>query len=111
MKLPNGNKAQIGDKLDRYSLNIQHPKGKDKAVMFRNRLGITLANRELLETALLESVLKNDAIIHKNDEYGTQYDVKFLMTTEFGSSLVIGCWIIRKDEDFPRLTNTYPLDK
>ena|GEM_PF-3695955 len=41
MKLPNGDKAQLGDKLDRYSLNTQHSKGKDKAAMFRNRLEIT----------------------------------------------------------------------
>jgi hypothetical protein len=24
---------------------------------------------------------------------------------------VLSCWIIRTDEDFPRLTNTYPVDK
>jgi hypothetical protein len=30
MKLPNGDKALLGDKLERYSLNMQHPKGKDK---------------------------------------------------------------------------------
>lgn len=111
MKLPNGYKAQLGDKLERYSLNMEHPKGKDKAIMFRNRLGITLANKELLEGALLESAVSNEAKTHKTDAYGTQYDVNFLMATETGSSLVLGCWIIRTDEDFPRLTNTYPVDK
>ncbi|MFP4103563.1 DUF6883 domain-containing protein [Coleofasciculus sp.] len=111
MKLPNGDRAKLGDKLDRYSLNMQHPKGKDKANLFRNRLGITLENKELLETALLESAVNNEATLHKTDEYGTQYDVKFLMTTDVGSSLVLGCWIIRTGEEFPRLTNTYPVDQ
>jgi hypothetical protein len=55
MKLPNGEKAQLGNKLERYCLNLQHPKGKDKAILFRNRLGITLENKELLETSFIKS--------------------------------------------------------
>jgi hypothetical protein len=31
MKLPNGDQTQLGNKLERYVLNPQHPKGKDKA--------------------------------------------------------------------------------
>ncbi len=45
MKLPNGENAQLGDKLERYSLNLQHPKGQNKAILFRQRLGITLENK------------------------------------------------------------------
>lgn len=111
MKLSKGDKAQLGDKLDRYSLNTQHSKGKDKAAMFRNRLGITLENKYLLATALLESAVNNEAEIYKSDRYGTQYDVKFFMTTETGSSWVLGCWIICPNEDFPKLTNAYPINK
>jgi hypothetical protein len=111
MKLPNGEKAQLGDKLERYSLNLLHAKGKDKAILFRNRLGITLENKDILATALLDSAINQEAEIFKIDDYGTQYDVKFFMTTATGSSWVLSCWIIRTDEDFPRLTNTYPVDK
>jgi hypothetical protein len=110
MKLPNGDQAQLGDKLERYALNFQHLKGKDKALLFRNRLGIILENKHLLEAALLESVLHDAAETHNMDEYGIQYNVRFFMTTEVGSSWVLGCWIIRSDEDFPRLTNTYPVN-
>ena len=111
MKLPNGEKALLGDKLERYSLNMQHPKGKDKAILFRNRLGITLENKAILEVALLECAVNKEAEIYKTDNYGTQYDIKFFMTTETGSSWVLSCWMIRTDEDFPRLTNTYPVNK
>jgi methyl coenzyme M reductase gamma subunit len=111
IELPNGNQAQLGDKLDRYVLNPQHPKGKDKATLFKNRLGITLENKKILEDTLLEVAINHEATIYKQDNYGTQYDIKFLMTTEVGKSLVISCWIIRADEDFPRLTNTYPVTK
>jgi methyl coenzyme M reductase gamma subunit len=111
MKIPNGEKAQIGDKLERYSLNLNHSKGKDKAIMFRDRLGITLDNKHILEQALLKSLLENEAIIYRIDQYGTHYDVKFTLTTTIGSSLILGCWIIRQEEGFPRLTNTYPINK
>jgi hypothetical protein len=111
MKLPNGDQVQLGDKLERYVLNPQHPKGKDKAALFKNRLGITLENKEILESKLLDVAINQEAIIYKQDQYGTQYDIKFLMETEVGKSLVISCWIIRTNEDCPRLTNTYPVNK
>jgi hypothetical protein len=111
VKLPNGERAELGDKLEQYSLNSQHPKGKDKAAMFKKRLGITLANKEVLEAALLESAVRDEAIVYRTDQYGTHYDVKFSMQTETGSSLILACWIIRTGEDFPRLTNVYPVNK
>lgn len=111
MKLPNGDRAELGDKLERYSLNLQHPEDKDKAIMFRNRLGITLENKEILEATLLKSAVREEATIYRTDQHETHYDVKFFMTTAIGSSLVLSCWIVRTDEDFPRLTNAYPVDK
>ena len=55
--------------------------------------------------------MENDAIIYKQDRYGVHYDVKFVLHTEVGSSLVLSSWIIRQNETFPRLTNAYPVDK
>ncbi len=111
MKLPNGDKAQLGDKIERYSLNLHHAKGKDKAILFNNRLGITLENKDQLEIALLDAAVHQEAEIYKIDDYGTHYDIKFFMATATGSSWVLSCWIIRTNEDFPRLTNTYPVDQ
>jgi hypothetical protein len=67
MKLPNGDQAQLGDKLERYVLNSQHPKGKDKAALFKNRLGITLENKEILENILLDVAINQEAILYKQD--------------------------------------------
>jgi hypothetical protein len=111
MKLPNAQQAQIGDKLERYCLNLRHSRGQGKAILFKKRLGITLENKEILETALLKAAIAEEAIIYKEDPYGIHYDIKFLLQTEVGSSLVLSCWIIRTNEDFPRLTNTYPVDR
>ncbi|CAD5962214.1 hypothetical protein PCC7805_03265 [Planktothrix agardhii] len=110
MKLPNGDKAQLGDKLERYSLNSKHSKGKHKALLFEKRLGITLANKEILEKALQKAAIEGEAELYKIDQYGTHYDLVFSLLTDFGESLVLSCWIIKTTEDFPRLTNTYPIE-
>lgn len=111
MKVPNSDLATLGDKLERYCLNIQHIQGKHKALLFQKRLGITIENKEILEQALLQAIKENKAIIYKQDSYGIHYDVKFLLKTEIGSSLILSSWIVRQNEIFPRLTNTYPVDK
>lgn len=110
MKLPNGDRAELGDKLDRYSLNTKHPKGKHKALLFKKRLGITLANKEVLKLALREIATKGEAKLYKIDKFGTHYGLVFFLQTDIGESLVLSCWIIRFTEDFPRLTNTYIMD-
>ena len=111
MKLPNSDQAILGDKLERYCLNTQHLQGKHKALLFQKRLGITAENKEILEKALLQAIKEQDAVIYKQDRYGVHYDVKFLLSTEAGSSLILSSWIIRQNETFPRLTNAYPVNK
>lgn len=111
MKVPNSDRAVIGDKLERYCLNEEHQRGKRKALLFRRKLGITKENKQILERALLKAVKEQDAVIYKQDRYGTHYDIKFAISTEVGSSLVLSCWIILHNESNPRLTNTYPVTK
>ncbi|MBE9138376.1 hypothetical protein IQ254_14465 [Nodosilinea sp. LEGE 07088] len=101
MKLPKGNCANLGDKLERYCLNFNHRKGKDKAALFRDRLGITLENKEILEAALLLAALHNDAVVRSRDQYGYHYNIRFFMQTDVGEAWVLACWIIRQGEDFP----------
>lgn len=110
MKLPNGDRAELGDKLERYCLNYEHQKGKHKALLFEKRLGITIANKELLELSLKEAAIEGEAELYKVDQYGTHYDLAFELHTNVGESLILSCWIIKLTEDFPRLTNTYPID-
>ncbi|MEP0916350.1 hypothetical protein NC981_05940 [Leptolyngbya sp. DQ-M1] len=63
MKLPNGENAQLGDKVERYCLNLAHSRGRNKAILFRSRLGITLDNKEILEIALLEAAVTLDQFV------------------------------------------------
>lgn len=109
MRLPNGDKAQLSDKLERYCLNFNHRKGKDKAALFRDRLGITLENKVILESALLSAARRDDAILRSRDQYGEHFNIRLFMQTNVGESWILSCWIIRQGEDFPRLTNAYPV--
>ena len=111
MKLPNSKRAILGDKLERYCLNFDHSVGKHKALLFRKRLGITLANKDVLEEALLRAICDHSAVLYKEDTWRIHYDVKFFLETRFGASWLLSSWIIRVQEDFPRLTNVYPVDK
>ena len=111
MKLPNGHQADLGDKIENYCLNINHQKGKNKAILFENKLGINLSNANILEKAIKKAAINESVIIRKVNEYGTHYNMKFLLKTDVGESLVLVAWVIRTNENFPRLTNCYPVKK
>jgi hypothetical protein len=111
VKLPNGHLADLGNKIEEYSLNLNHEQGKNKAILFASKLGITLENAEPLKQALKQAAINEDVIIQKTNEYGTHYNMKFWLQTEVGESLILAAWIIRTGENFPRLTNCYPIKK
>jgi hypothetical protein len=111
MKLPNGYKADLGNKIEGYCLNHKHQKGKHKATLFQKKLGITLENAEILKNAIKQAAINEPAIIRKINEYGTHYNLKFLLKTDVGESLILTAWTIRTGEDFPKLTNCYPIKK
>jgi hypothetical protein len=108
MKVPNGERADLGTKLEDYSLNPLHRQGQHKARVFESALGITLANREILSRALLEAAKKsNDTVALGDNGFGVTFVLRFSFTTETGSATVLSAWIIRHNEDFPRLTTCF----
>lgn len=111
MKLPNGVQADLGNKIESYCLNPNHQKGKNKATLFQNKLGITQENADILKNAIKQAAINESVIIYKVNEYGTHYNMKFFLKTNVGESLILVAWIIRTGEDFPRLTNCYPVSK
>jgi hypothetical protein len=108
MKLPNGENADLGMKLEDYSLNPLHRHGQHKARVFESALGITLANKEFLSQALLAAARNsNDAIAGGDNGFGETFVLRFHLTTGTGSATVLSAWIIRHNEDFPRLTTCF----
>ncbi|MEL4895978.1 DUF6883 domain-containing protein [Crocosphaera sp. Alani8] len=111
MSLPNGHQADLGDKIENYCLNPNHQKGKNKATIFQSKLGINLNNADILKKAIKQAAINESVFIRKINEYGTHYNMKFLLKTDAGKSLILVAWIILINENFPRLTNCYPVNK
>lgn len=108
MKLPSGERADLGTKLEEYVLNPLHRQGRHKAHVFASALGITLASRNVLHQAILAAAAASDQAEARGDHgYGEVYVLRFPLETARGSAIVLTAWIVRHGEDFPRLTTCY----
>jgi len=109
MKLPNGDRAELSDKLQDYVLNPRHRRGRHKARVFESALGITLESQHILANAL-RGVAANstDAISTGDQGFGATFEVRFPFTTEKGTATVLSGWIVRHGEAVPRLVTLIP---
>ena len=108
MKLPNGERADLGTKLEDYSLNSEHRQGQHKARVFEAALGVTPANKAVLADAILRAAASSTEVQPKGDNgFGDTYVLRFDMETEKGPAKVLTAWIVRHGEDFPRLTTCF----
>ena len=113
MKLPNAENAFIDiAKLRDYCLNPNHPKGKHKARVFHAKLGLTRKDAERLRQIILEAILITESQEQEPTQYGRRFIVDFEVSLPEGqfivsTALVRTAWMIRNDEDFPRLTTCY----
>jgi hypothetical protein len=108
MKLPNGEHADLGTKLQDYVLNPQHRYGRHKARVFESTLGIGVANAGLLRQAILGAAASSTEAEARGDNgHGDVYVLRFPLRTPKGRAVVLTAWIVRHEEDFPRLTTCY----
>ena len=112
MKLPNPQNLVIDlHKLRGYCLNPDDRRGQHKARLFASILGITEENAEELANILRLTALSHEANLGELDQYGQRYTVDFSLTRQGNTALIRSCWIVRPDENFPRLTSCYILKK
>jgi hypothetical protein len=108
VKLPNGDRADLGTKLEDYVLNPLHREGKHKARVFESALGITLANADILRQKLLVVAANSKNATAKGDNgFGTIYELRSQIITEKGMATVLSAWIVLHGENFPRLTTCF----
>ena len=109
MKLPNAERSEVDiRKLTEYCLNTQHPRGRHKARVFAS-FGITHKDAEELRTALLGAATSVEAQPGAATPHGQRYLLDFDLTRLDRVIKIRGTWIVRADEDFPRLTSCYVL--
>jgi hypothetical protein len=114
MRLPNAERAVVDiEKLRDYSLNPNHPEGKHKARVFLAALGFKADNAERLRELILEAILTKEATPQQPTSYGQRFVVDFQVrgTEKLVETFVTvrSTWMIRNDEDFPRLTSCFIL--
>jgi hypothetical protein len=108
MKLPNVKSVFIDlNKLQKYSLNPEHDRGKHKSRLFSAILGLDSNDAEWLKNFILEAIQIYPAVPTLLDEYGQRYAVDFPMTRNQNTANIRTTWIIRPNEDFPRLVSCY----
>ena len=108
MRLPNSERAVIQiEKLRDYCLSREHPRGRNKARVFESALGLTASDASALRDALLAAARNTDAIPAEKDDFGQRYMLDFIMPGPKGRAWVRSSWIVRRGEDFPRLTSCY----
>jgi len=116
MKLPNAEKALVDPaKLTDYCLNPNHPRGKHKARIFLAKAGFGQKDAERLLQLILDAVMTTEAREEKATVYGRRFIVDFPHRVDEQFTYVLSfvtirsAWIIRTDEDFPRLTTCFVL--
>ncbi|MGZ9235467.1 MAG: DUF6883 domain-containing protein [Anaerolineales bacterium] len=110
MKLPGAVRAVVEiEKLRDYCLSTTHPRGKHKAMVFASALRVTADDAEILRDQILSAALYNEAISTEKDKYGQRYIIDFEMENRGRKASIRTSWIIRVNEDFPRLTSCYVL--
>lgn len=110
MKLPNGDRADLGTKIEDYVLNPDHWEGRHKARLFEARLGVTVRNQEVLREAMVSAAVNSEEAEAIGDNgHGMVYVLRFPLTTTHGTAMILTVWIVRHGEDFPRLVTCYIL--
>ena len=114
MKLPNAERAVIDiEKLRDYCLNPNHPEGKHKARVFLAAIGFKSDNADRLRELILEAIVTAEAKEQSSTPHGRRFVVDFHVKAEQGLVVTLKtirtAWMIRNDEDFPRLTSCYIL--
>jgi len=89
VKLPNYDRAYVDlRKLRDYCLNPEHFRGRHKAQVFSEILGLTAYDAEALQEALLDAASTNDAVFSEADDYGQRHTLDFQMQGDEGSAPV-----------------------
>jgi hypothetical protein len=108
MRLPRVEEARIPtDKLVRYALDPDHPRGRHKARVFASALGIRKQDWRYLHDQILEALATSPVRSTRITPFGVAYEVVISIDGLNGATHpVVTTWII-ESEGPPRLTSTW----
>jgi hypothetical protein len=94
-----------------YCFNLDNPRGRNKARVFASALGLTAADADQLAAVLLAAAQTNEAQTGEFDRFGQRYTIDCEVERTGRKAALRSGWIIRHDEDSPRLTTCYVLKR
>jgi hypothetical protein len=109
--LPNGYRAILDiRKLEDYCLSRTHPRGRHKARVFEQALGLHQEDAAWLRANLLEAaVTTGEAVLVTTDAWGTHWQLDAIVRRHRKRAVVRTLWIVRTGEDLPRLVTCWVL--
>jgi hypothetical protein len=109
-KLPNAQGAVIEvGKLRDYCLSNAHPRGRHKARVFREALGLTSGDTAWLQREILDGIQNHSAEKQNSDDFGSRWCVDLPMTRQNQKAVVRTIWMMSAGEDVPRLITCWVL--
>lgn len=109
-RLPNGARAELDiRKLSDYCLNPDHPRGRHKARVFRDALGIARADAAELRADLLAAARDEIAERLDSDEWGERWRLDVAIARQRRRAVVRTIWIMRTGEETPRFLTCWVL--
>ena len=77
--------------------------------MFKSALNLDINNVDELKDTLIKAVKNNDAIPATCNQYGQKYVIDFTLTRGERTAIIHSVWIVKNQENFPRLVTCYVL--
>ncbi|MFN3351817.1 DUF6883 domain-containing protein [Pseudorhodoplanes sp.] len=109
-RLPNIEAAVLDvRKLAGYCLDSAHPRGRHKARVFRQTLGVGRDDADWLKGAILAALSGVDAVELERDVYGARWRADVALTRQNRQAVVRTVWMIRAGERIPRFVTCWVL--
>src|SRR5271166_1537775 len=106
-RLPNGDQAEFDlRKLTEYCLNPGHPRGRHKARVFDDTLGIGQADAEELQARFLRAGM---AVLHETDKWGERWRVDVAIVRQNRRIMIRTIWIVRRSSPNPKFVTCWVL--
>ena len=96
-------------KIEDYCLSPIHPRGRHKARVFRDTLGLQQGDAPWLRRVLLEAARSAEAFRLVEDAWGTHWRLDVTIRRQNRTAVVRTLWIVRTDEIFPRFVTCWVL--
>ena len=96
-------------KVKDYCLNPLHPRGRHKARVFREALGLDRSDAAWLRDVLLEAVRSGEATEVGKDAWGTHWRLDAMLRRQGKSAVIRTIWIVRTGESVPKFVTCWVL--